>query len=255
MNGGITNHRLEQSFYSSTSYTVTTLTGALLFLNEGGQYPINQRNGRYFINTERLTNLSFLSLNVCGLRSKTLFPEFNDKISLYDIVGFQETKTDQLDDINIENFICYYKHRKDISTRRSGGIALAYKVFLKPYITIIETDSKLIIWFKISKQFTKTDDILCGVVYIPPEGSLYSVEDPFYEIENELYTISQGARNLKIRSAQLTRQKRFDCIDDKNYPFTTFLGTSYGQIVVAIFQEQAFCTTTPFCNCLRKSAT
>ena len=66
---------------------------------------------------------------------------------------------------------------------------------------------------------------------------------------------SQGARNLKIRSAQLTRQKRFECIDDKNYPSTTFLGTSYGQIVVVIFQEQAFCTTTPFCNCLRKSAT
>ena len=47
---------------------------------------------------------------------------------------------------------------------------------------------------------------------------------------------SQGARNLKIRSAQLTRQKRFDCIDDKNYPSTTFLGTSHGKIVVAIFQ-------------------
>ena len=47
---------------------------------------------------------------------------------------------------------------------------------------------------------------------------------------------SQGARNLKIRSAQLTRQKMFDCVDDKNYPSTTFLGTSYGQIMVAIFQ-------------------
>ena len=66
---------------------------------------------------------------------------------------------------------------------------------------------------------------------------------------------SQGARNLKIRSAQLNRQKRFDCIDDKNYPSTTFLGTSYGQIVVAIFWEQAFYTTTPFCNCFRKRVT
>ena len=59
---------------------------------------------------------------------------------------------------------------------------------------------------------------------------------------------SQGARNLKIRSAQLTRQKRFDCIDDKNYPSTTFLGTSYDQIVVAIIQEQVFSTITPFVN-------
>ena len=76
-----------------------------------------------------------------------------------------------------------------------------------------------------------------------------------YGLSNIKTSISQGARNLKIRFAQLTCQKRFDCIDDKNYPSTTFLGTSYGQIVVAIFQEQAFCTTTPFCNCLRKSAT
>ena len=60
-----------------------------------------------------------------------------------------------------------------------------------------------------------------------------------------LHLISQGARNFKIRSAQLTRQKRFGCIGDKNYPSTTFLGTSYGQIVVAIFHEQAFCTTNP----------
>ena len=51
---------------------------------------------------------------------------------------------------------------------------------------------------------------------------------------------SQGARNLKIRSAQLTRQKRFDCIYDKNYPSTTFLGTSYGQIVVAILGSKRF---------------
>ena len=57
---------------------------------------------------------------------------------------------------------------------------------------------------------------------------------------------SQGARNLKIRFAQLIRQKKFDCIGDKKYLSTTFLGKLYSQIVVAIFQEHAFCTLTLF---------
>ena len=36
----------------------------------------------------------------------------------------------------------------------------------------------------------KTYDILCGIVYIPPYGTRYSVEDPFFEIENELRSLS-----------------------------------------------------------------
>ena len=47
----------------------------------------------------------------------------------------------------------------------------------------------------------------------------------FSNVLRERHLFSQGARNLKIRSARLTRQKRFDCIDDKNYPSVTFLGT------------------------------
>ena len=58
--------------------------------------------------------------------------------------------------------------------------------------------------------------------------------------------ISQGARFLKIDLAQLSSQKRFDFRNSYNYPFTTFLGTSYSQIVVAVFQEESFCTSTPF---------
>ena len=59
---------------------------------------------------------------------------------------------------------------------------------------------------------------------------------------------------LEIRrfdSHNLSARKKFDCIGDKKYPSTTFLGKLYSQIVVAIFQEQAFCTLTLFSNCLR----
>ena len=61
-----------------------------------------------------------------------------------------------------------------------------------------------------------------------------------------LHTYSQGARYLKIDLAQLSSQKRFDFRNSKNYPSSTFLGTSYSQIVVAVFQEESFCTPIPF---------
>ena len=59
-------------------------------------------------------------------------------------------------------------------------------------------------------------------------------------------TCSQGARCLKIDLAQSSSQKRFDFRNSYNYPSTTFLGTSYSQIVVAVFQEESFCTPTPY---------
>ena len=57
---------------------------------------------------------------------------------------------------------------------------------------------------------------------------------------------SQGARFLKIDLAQLSSQKMFDFRNSQNYPSTTFPGTSYSQIVVAVFKEESFCNPTPF---------
>ena len=63
-------------------------------------------------------------------------------------------------------------------------------------------------------------------------------------VDRTLY--SQGARFLKIDLAQLCNQKRFDFGNIQNHPSTTFLGTSYSQILIAVFQEESFCTPTAF---------
>ena len=66
------------------------------------------------------SNLRLLTLNVCGLRAKTLFPEFTNLVNEHDIIGLQETKTDQIDqidDIDLKGYTLYYKHRKNISRR------------------------------------------------------------------------------------------------------------------------------------------
>lgn len=101
-------------------------------------------------------------------------------IQQYDILGFQETKTDDLDDITFQDYTLHFKNRKHISNYKSGGIALAYRKSLNPYIKVIDSQSKLVLWFTISKRLTKSDDILCGIVYIPPENSQYAVECPYH---------------------------------------------------------------------------
>ena len=48
------------------------------------------------------SNIRLLTLNVCGLRAKTLFPEFTNLVNEHDIIGLQETRTDQIDDIDLK---------------------------------------------------------------------------------------------------------------------------------------------------------
>jgi len=124
-------------------------------------------------------SLHVLSLNVCGLRSKDKNLDFINYINKFDIIGFQETKLDSLDTVNIEGFTLYFKHRKDIAQKKSGGIAIAINNNISKYVKIIETECKLLFWLSISKHLTMQEDIILGVVYIPPENSQYSVDDPF----------------------------------------------------------------------------
>ena len=118
--------------------------------------------------------------------NKLLLPEFHSLIAEYDIIGLQESKTDSLDTLNIPGYKLFCKHRKDIAKKKSGGIILIYKECLDKYVTFIESESKQVLWFKLSNSLTKCGNILCGVTYIPPENSVYAVESPYSEIEEEL---------------------------------------------------------------------
>ena len=88
-----------------------------------------------------------MTLNVSGLKSKLLIPEFQELKQYHDIVGLQETKCDDLDTLELSGYTIYTKNRKQFMKRKSGGIAIAYKQCLENYITPIDTDSKLVLWF------------------------------------------------------------------------------------------------------------
>ncbi|CAG2230791.1 unnamed protein product [Mytilus edulis] len=77
-----------------------------------------------------------------------------------------------------------------IGKRRSGGLAVAYKNHLKDNIEYIKTESKFVLWCKISKVINISDDILLGIIYIPPEYTSYSSIDAINEIEMELFELS-----------------------------------------------------------------
>lgn len=63
--------------------------------------------------------LSFLSLNVCGLRKKLQYPDFVTFVCKYDVLCLTETKTDNTDVINIAGFVVYMKNRFDIAKVKS----------------------------------------------------------------------------------------------------------------------------------------
>ena len=96
-------------------------------------------------NSDKLLRL--LSINVCGLKSKLIIPEFQSLIQGYDIIGVQETKCDDYDSLVLSEYIFHVKNRKHFMKRKSGGIAIAYRKCLDHYITptCVESKSKLVL--------------------------------------------------------------------------------------------------------------
>ena len=62
--------------------------------------------------TVNINSLKILSLDVCGIKTKLLSPDFSNLIENYDILVCIESKTDKLDILNIPNDYVYFaKHR------------------------------------------------------------------------------------------------------------------------------------------------
>ena len=82
------------------------------------------------------TKLRILSLNVCGLKSKLIIPDFSLLISKYDILCFLESKTDETDckpDL-IPGYTTYFNNRKGM--RPSGDIIINVKYELADIVSL-----------------------------------------------------------------------------------------------------------------------
>ena len=80
--------------------------------------------------------------------------------------------------------------RKQFVLRSSGGLALIFKSNYDDWI-LVEKESPNFLWFKITKEYTKTekDIYVCGT-YIPPQNSIYFCPELFEELENVIEKFS-----------------------------------------------------------------
>jgi len=167
--------------------------------NDASSYDIGSEN------VGSNTEVVFLALNVCGLQSKLLCPEFVSYFSQYDFVVFTETKLDDTDCVDVPGYTSFCKNRMKYK-RKSGGIVLYVKNSLVQYVMIMESEDRRdridasalrhykfvdydlsadVLFCKVDKQvFGK--DILIGGVYYPPENSPYFDRQAFKNLENSV---------------------------------------------------------------------
>ncbi|CAG2202024.1 unnamed protein product [Mytilus edulis] len=121
-----------------------------------------------------------------------MYPEFITLLNNYDVVCFDETKLDDLDTVELDNFVFHFKNRKKYSNRKSGGIAFGYKRYLENCITPIQTDCPFVQWFSIDEKiFDLKSSVIFGVIYIPPENSIYTSENALSDIELEFFDLQR----------------------------------------------------------------
>lgn len=108
-------------------------------------------------------------------------------IENYDILFFQETKTDIYDHLCLPKGYSYKaKHRKTCH-KKSGGIIIIYKNYLSKFLEFPETESDYVQWVKIDKSLLQSDhNFIFGCIYVPPENTKYSSPEAFNEIESEM---------------------------------------------------------------------
>ena len=99
---------------------------------------------------------------------------------------FSITKIDNHDVISLPGYKFLSQNRKQKYVRKSGGIGIFVKDSIMQYISLVESDSDYILWFKLCKAYTQTDeDLFFGIVYLPPAESRFNNKDELdlFEVE------------------------------------------------------------------------
>ena len=160
------------------------------------------------------------------MAAKLRCPEFCDFISQYEIIGLQESKTDDTDSIVLPGYTCTLNNRDKLSRYRSGGIALFVRDSISDFVKIeTELHSKLILWFTISHNITLIgEDVHCGIVYIPPQGSKYAHEEPYNELEQEIIRYCVNSKNIILMGDFNSRTGQ----KDDYVPIDSYLSKNFG---------------------------
>ena len=122
--------------------------------------------------------LNVMSINVCGLKSKLIVPEFCDFLKCHDVNILCETKCDDLDIGMLEDclnrlgFVLFLKNRESCSKHRSGGVLVAIKKQLAKLFTSVDYVHNFMLVLKgFSALLGLNKNSIIVAVYIPPMGA------------------------------------------------------------------------------------
>ena len=138
------------------------------------------------LKTYSLKNISIASLNVCGLKRRLEYPEFQELVNNFEVFCVSESKLDKHDIISLKGYTYVSQIRKQRYLRKSGGIGIFIKNELYRYVSVIDSDSDYILWIKFDKLlFGTPEDVVLGAVYLPPGDSRFNTQDELdlFEVE------------------------------------------------------------------------
>ena len=137
-----------------------------------------------------IQKLKLASLNVCGIKRRLCYPDFIDLINGFDIICLVETILDDTDVISVSGYSMIAQQRQQTFIRKSGGIAVLFKNKFKNTIHQIKTNCGYILWVKLDKLIFNTyEDVLLGILYIPPTQSRFLNDDEYLTLETEIMSM------------------------------------------------------------------
>ena len=139
----------------------------------------------YSVNNVKYVKIGFL--NICNLTTRLKIPEFKQFVKAHDIFGCAETKIDCFDNVDICGYKCL-KPNLDLKTdgRRSGGVCLYMKSNIFKEFKVVECVKHCKICEQICNDSNHiwciVGNLLLGILYVPPESSVYSDPELFDKI-------------------------------------------------------------------------
>ena len=76
---------------------------------------------------------------------KLNYPEFQELIKSYDIFVICESKTDDLDILNVTKGYEYFSKNRTKYDRKSGEIVVVFKNSLKSHLSFLSSDSEFLV--------------------------------------------------------------------------------------------------------------
>lgn len=144
-------------------------------------------NSSYVDDNSQIKGICLGCLNVCGLKRRLEYPEFNAFINQHDILCLAETKLDDTDIISVDQYTFYSKPRRQAYLRKSGGLGFFARNDISKHLKQVHTESEYIFCLSLSKHFHQSDqDILIMAVYVPPQQSRFFSNDEFELFENDV---------------------------------------------------------------------